>query len=180
MFNYENQKNVDKVKKGIHKSVKIWDYSDVVGDVTIGEGTVIGRYSFLYGKHVPVRIGKYCQFMGWHLIDNGATFGDNIFVGAGTQFTTTKFPKPFNEDVIVEDIVVEDGVVIGANCTILPGVTIGKGSIIGGGSVVSKDIPLDVVAFGNPARVQRPFGVSQNEIKDHESSLLKQYGDWGT
>jgi len=142
----------------IHPSVKIWDHTDVVGDVTIGEGTILGRSSFFYGKYAPVVIGKNCQFIGWNFLDDGAIIGDNVFVGGGTQFTSEKYPVSKNTNVIIDKVIVEDFVVIGANCTILPGITIGRGSIVGAGSVVTKDIPEGVIVYGNPAEIKRKIG----------------------
>ena len=58
------------------------------------------------------------------------------------------------------DIVVEDGAWIGAGCILLPGVTVGRNAVVGAGSVVTKDVPADAVAAGNPATVIRPRDVS--------------------
>ena len=70
---------------------------------------------------------------------------------------------------------VDDGhIYIGAGVIVLPGVTIGKNSVIGAGSVVTRDIPENVVAVGNPCRVMRPIGE-----KDRETFFRDEKIDWG-
>jgi len=147
----------ENIKPVIHPTVKIWDYTDVVGDVTIGKNTIVGRSSFVYGKHAPVTIGENCQFIGWNFISDGTKIGNNVFIGGGTQFTNDKFPSPHQITPKLDYVIVEDDVVIGANCTILPGVTIGQGSVIGAGSVVTKNIPTGSIVYGNPARPKMDF-----------------------
>ena len=68
---------------------------------------------------------------------------------------------------------IEECVWVGAGAIILPGVTIGKNSVIGAGSVVTKDIPANVVAVGNPCRVMRPIGE-----KDRETFFRNEKIDW--
>ena len=75
----------------------------------------------------------------------------------------------FNKDVHIEECVW-----IGAGVTVLPGVTIGKNSVIGAGSIVTRDIPENVVAVGNPCRVLRPIGE-----KDRETFFRNEKIDWG-
>jgi acetyltransferase-like isoleucine patch superfamily enzyme len=90
------------------------------------------------------------------------SIGDNVNVGANTTILDTDF-HPLNpterqmhpQDAHTAPIVIEDHVFIGMNCMILKGVTIGQGSVIGAGSVVTKSIPPGVIAAGNPARVIR-------------------------
>ena len=86
----------------------------------------------------------------------GITIGNNVGISVGTVLCSTNHPcNPLTLDTfecIKEPIVIEDDVWIGANCTILGNVTIGKGAIIGAGSVVTKNIPAGEVWAGNPAR----------------------------
>ena len=87
------------------------------------------------------------------------TIGDNCFIGPMCGFYTVKHPldpQRRNEGYVQgEPITLKDNVWIGGSCTILPGVTIGENSVIGAGSVVTRDIPANSVAVGNPARVIR-------------------------
>ncbi len=74
--------------------------------------------------------------------------GNDVFIGMGTVFTNDKHPPSKK----LEHTIVNDGASIGANVTVLPGITIGKGSMIGAGSVVTKSVPDGEIWFGNPAR----------------------------
>ncbi len=107
-----------------------------VPEVTIGERTAIGDRTEIHCGH-KVTIGKQVA-ISWDVI---FLESDYHSVGGGEGV-----PRP---------IIIEDGVWIGARCIILKGVTIGKNSVIGAGSVVTKSIPANSIAAGNPARVIR-------------------------
>ena len=122
------------------------------------------------GHHIHlgnnVYINSNCTFVddGHIYIGDHVMFGPNVTVATATHPIDPELRKKnyqYNKDVHIEE-----GVWIGANVVILPGVTIGKNSVIGAGSVVTKDIPSNVVAFGNPARVQRPITEKDKEKED--------------
>ena len=77
--------------------------------------------------------------------------GNNVFIGPNVTFTNDKKPR-VSGDWTLLDTIIEDDVSIGAGSIILPGIKIGKGSMIGAGSVVTKDVPPNTVVAGNPAR----------------------------
>lgn len=117
--------------------------------------TVLPPLYIDYGK--PVHIGKKCfiqqccTFFG----RGGITIGNDVFIGPKVNLITINHdPNPENRSATYgRPIVIEDKVWIGINSTILPGVTIGRGAIVGAGSVVTKDVPAMTVVAGNPARV---------------------------
>ena len=78
---------------------------------------------------------------------------NNVFVGPHAVFTTDKNPPSFGEWRKERPTIVKSGASIGANSTILPNLTIGEGSVVGAGSVVTKDVPDGVTVVGNPARI---------------------------
>lgn len=86
--------------------------------------------------------------------NGGLQIGDRVLIAANTTITTRGHPKDTPRHGRVEDapIIIEDDVWIGANAVILPGVTIGKGAIVGAGAVVTRDVPPDTVVGGVPAR----------------------------
>ena len=97
------------------------------------------------------------------LVDDGEIYiGDYTMIGPNVNIVTAGHPilPELREEVYQFNIPVRIGrnVWIGAGVTILPGVTVGDNTVIGAGSVVTKDIPADVVAVGNPCRVLRPIG----------------------
>jgi acetyltransferase-like isoleucine patch superfamily enzyme len=91
------------------------------------------------------------------------TIEDDVFVGHGVMFINDKYPKSTNEsgelqtedDWKVVSTLVKQGASIGSNATLLCGITVGSGSIVGAGSVVTRDVPDKAVVAGNPAKVIR-------------------------
>lgn len=87
------------------------------------------------------------------------TIGDRVLLGPSVHLYTTTHPLDFVERAkgmqLTAPIVLEDDCWIGGNSVIMPGVTIGKGAVIGAGSIVTQSIPAGVVAFGNPCKVQQ-------------------------
>lgn len=123
----------------------IEDFSTInngVGDVFIGNETVIGLGNTIIG---PVIIG------------NGVMLAQNIVVSGLNHGYEDISISPSKQPVSTKQIVINDDVWVGANSTITAGVTIGKHSVIGAGSVVVKDVPEYSIAVGNPARVIKKY-----------------------
>ncbi len=132
------------VKIGIN--VAIWNYV-VIGDNTkIGDGTLIGSFCDI-GKDVV--LGKNCNIQAHVTISNGCVLGDNVFIAPNSSLLNDKYPKsPFLTPPIIKD-----GAQIGGGVTILPDVTVSEEAVVGGGSVVTKNVVPRTVVAGNPARV---------------------------
>lgn len=115
----------------------------------IGHGCSVGTHAVLepgnrVGNETRIHTGAFLEHV---------TLGDRVFVAPHVVFTDDPHPScPRFEDCVLGAIV-EDDVSIGGNATILPGVRLGRGSLIGAGSVVTSDVPRASVAVGNPARV---------------------------
>jgi acetyltransferase-like isoleucine patch superfamily enzyme len=110
------------------------------GDIVIGDDCSVNPYSILYG-HGGLKIG-----------DKVRIASHTVIIPGNHKFGRVDIPI-FRQGVTMKGIVIDDDVWIGANCTILDGVSIGKGAVIGAGSVVTRDVePFSVVA-GVPARV---------------------------
>ncbi len=112
-----------------------------------------------YGKNIELGENFYSNHNLTILDGAKVVFGDNVFVAPNCVFSTAGHPVDFerrNKGLeFARPIIVGDNVWIGASVTVLPGVKIGNGSVIGAGSVVNKDVPDNVVAVGNPCRVIR-------------------------
>lgn len=137
---------------------------------TIGEGTTIWQYCVILPG---AKIGKGCNICSHCFIENGVLIGnnvtikcgvqlwdgieieDNVFIGPNVTFTNDRYPKSHNRQFVPERTIIKKGASIGANATILPGITIGEGAIIGAGSVVCHDIPPRTISYGVPAKVIR-------------------------
>jgi dTDP-4-amino-4,6-dideoxygalactose transaminase/acetyltransferase-like isoleucine patch superfamily enzyme len=123
----------------------------------IGENTKIGTFVEIQKKAF---IGNNCKISSHSFICEGVTIEDNVFIGHGVMFTNDKFPRATNSDGglqnesdwSVERTVVKKGASIGSNSTILSGITIGEGAMVGAGSVVTRDVPAYAVVYGNPAK----------------------------
>lgn len=116
-------------------------------------------FYFCYGTHIHLGTGTYIN-VNCNFIDDGEIFvGEKVMFGPAVTIATVGHPiKPDMRQYMYADPVhIEDNCWIGANVTICPGVTIGENTVIGAGSVVTKDIPANVVAAGNPCKVLRPI-----------------------
>ena len=119
------------------------------------------------GHHLHLGSNVYANF-NLTLVDDGNIFiKDNVMIGPNVTIITAS--HPINAELRMKEIqfnrnvIINENVWIGANVTILPGVTIGKNSVIGAASVVTKDVPENVVVVGNPARVMRKISSRDDE-----------------
>jgi acetyltransferase-like isoleucine patch superfamily enzyme len=115
----------------------------------IGAGTKIHEPVFI-GNNVI--IGDDCRIQAFVFIPDNVVIGNRVFVGPHTCFTNDPHPPSHGAWKELDPTVVEDDVSIGANCTILPNITLGKGCKIGAGSVVTKSVKDGDTVYGNPAR----------------------------
>ena len=135
----------------------------------IGEGCYIEPplHSNWAGKHVHFGRDVYANFNLTLVDETDIYVGDKVMFGPNVTVATAGHPiEPHLRDLQLQyNIPVHIGrnVWIGANSVVLPGVTIGENTVFGAGSVVTKDIPANVVAVGNPCRVLRPIGDRDKE-----------------
>lgn len=146
------------------------DPTSCVQSVTIGEDTKIWQFCVVLGRAV---IGKNCNINSHCFIENDVVLGDNVtvkcgvqlwdglrvgndvFIGPNVTFTNDMYPRSKHYPPEFLKTTLERGVSIGANATILCGITIGQYAMIGAGSVVTKDVPPYTLWYGNPARFHR-------------------------
>ncbi len=124
----------------------IWNYVVIGDNSNIGDGTIIGSFCDI-GKEV--KIGKNCNIQAHVTISNGCILGDGVFIAPNSSLLNDKYPK----SSLLTPPVIQDGAQIGGGVTILPDVVVGEKAVIGGGSVVTKNVPAKTVVSGVPARV---------------------------
>ena len=139
----------DVQSKQIGDKTTIWQFCVVLEGAVIGSNCNINCHVFIendvkIGDNVTIKPGVYL----W----DGIEIEDNVFIGPNVTFTNDLKPrsKIYQESFL--KTIVKAGASIGANATILPGLTIGENALIGAGSVVTKDIPANEIWVGNPAK----------------------------
>lgn len=120
-----------------------------------------------YGSHVHLEESFYANFNLVLVDDTDIYIGDKTMIGPNVTICTTGHPAyPLYREMVAHyslPIHIGKNVWIGANSVVLPGVTIGDNTVIGAGSIVTRDIPANVVAVGNPCRVMRELGERDRE-----------------
>jgi UDP-2-acetamido-3-amino-2,3-dideoxy-glucuronate N-acetyltransferase len=137
---------------------QIWLHCQVRENARIGKGCVIGKGVYV---DYDVIIGDSCKIQNNVSIFAGVTLEDGVFVGPHVCFTNDKIPRAVNpdmtlkslEDWVITKTLVKAGAAIGANSTILCGVTIGRWAMVAAGTIVTKDVPDHALVMGNPARI---------------------------
>ena len=125
---------------------------------SIGDGTKVGAFVEIQRGAV---VGCNCKISSHSFICEGVSIGNGVFVGHGVMFINDIYPRAVTADGSLQthadwkvvSTKVMDRVSIGSNATILAGITIGEGSLIGAGAVVTHDVPADSIVAGVPARV---------------------------
>lgn len=151
------------------------EYARIASDVKLGRDVKIYAFVNLYGCEIGddsrigtfveiqkgAKIGKRVKISSHSFICEGVTIADEVFIGHGVMFINDKYPRATTDTGELQtetdweciSTLVQNRVSIGSNATIMCGVTIGEGAMVGAGSVVTRDVPAGTVVAGNPARV---------------------------
>ena len=152
---------MDKViNTGIHKladvattevgvGTRIWQFVVILPGAKIGTECNICAHVFIENDViVGDRVTIKCGVQLW----DGLRVGDDVFIGPNATFTNDKFPRSKQFPAKFLETIIENGASIGAGAVILPGITIGQGSMVAAGSVVTKNVASKSLVQGNPAR----------------------------
>lgn len=154
------------------------DHLCIAPDVSLGKNVKMSKFINLYGCEIGdetkigafveiqknAKVGKNCKISSHTFICEGVTIEDDVFVGHNVTFINDMYPRATTSngelqtenDWKVERTLVKRGASIGSGATVLANVTIGEHAIVGAGSVVTKDVPANMIVAGSPARQLRP------------------------
>lgn len=134
----------------IGNGTKIWHFSHILRDTTIGTSCNIGQ-NVVIGPSVS--IGSGCKIQNNVSVYQGVTLEDDVFCGPSMVFTNVFNPRAHVKRMDeAKDTLIKRGASLGANCTIVCGVTVGAYAFVGAGAVVTKDVSNYALMYGNPAR----------------------------
>jgi len=137
----------------VGKGTKIWHFTHIMDGVEIGENCNIGQNVFIAKN---TKIGNNVKIQNNVSVFEGVVLEDDVFCGPSIVFTNVKIPRsafPKSKSSEYLQTKVKQGATIGANSTIVCGVTVGKHAFIGAGAVVTKDVPEFAIVYGNPAKI---------------------------
>ena len=143
----------------IGMGTSVWHHAQIREGVSIGQHCIIGKGVYIDSG---VSIGDNVKIQNYVSVFHGVCIEDGVFVGPHVCFTNDLRPRAVNpdgspkstDDWVVSQTLIRTGVSLGANSTIVCGVTIGTWAMIGAGSVVTRDVPNFGLVFGNPARLR--------------------------
>jgi len=163
------------------------EFCAIAPDVKLGQGVRLSKFINLYGCEIGdetkigafveiqknARVGRRCKISSHTFVCEGVIIEDNVFVGHGVTFINDSYPRATTsegelqteKDWRVETTLVKRGASIGSGSTILSQVVIGENSIVGAGSVVTRDVPPNTIVAGNPAKVLRSIDPVESVTK---------------
>lgn len=134
----------------IGNNTRVWHFVHVCSGAQIGEGCSLGQNVFVGNK---VTIGDNVKVQNNVSVYDNVHIEDDVFCGPSMVFTNVYNPRSFIErKTEYRDTLVKKGATLGANCTIVCGVTIGEYSLVGAGAVINKDVPAFALMVGVPAK----------------------------
>lgn len=171
------------------------DHLSIAPDVRLGAGVKLSKFINLYGCQIGentkigafveiqknARVGRNCKISSHTFICEGVTIEDEVFIGHGVTFINDTYPRATSAsgqlqteaDWKVEPTRVCRGASIGSGATILSRVTVGEGAIVGAGSVVTRDVPANVIVAGNPAKLLRSAGSEGGGLAQAQHAALR-------
>jgi UDP-2-acetamido-3-amino-2,3-dideoxy-glucuronate N-acetyltransferase len=157
--------------KNVGKNSRIWAFAHVLPNAILGSECNICDHVFIENDVVlGDRVTVKCGVQLW----DGITAEDDVFIGPNATFTNDPFPRSKQYPEKFPRTVIGRGASIGANATILPGLTIGQHAMIGAGSVVTRSVPANAIVVGNPARI---IGYADEGNKQNKVSVGAAFAD---
>ncbi len=142
----------DVAEATIGEGTRVWQFAVILKGATIGANCNICAHTMIEGDVV---VGDNVTIKNGVFLWDGTRIEDDVFIGPNATFTNDPFPRSKVYPDAFTGITVRRGASIGANATLLPGVTIGEYAMVGAGAVVTRDVEPHSVVVGNPAKVVR-------------------------
>lgn len=156
--------------KMIGKDTRIWAFAHILPGAVIGDDCNICDHTFIENN---VTIGNRVTIKSGVQLWDGIVLEDDVFIGPNATFTNDPFPRSKHYPEKYSKTLIKKGASIGANATILPGITIGQYGMVGAGSVVTRDVPSYAIVAGNPARIiGYADAISKKVINQHEPTNM--------
>lgn len=152
--------------ENIGKNTRVWAFVHVLPGAVIGEDCNLCDQVFIEND---VIVGNRVTIKSGVQLWDGITLEDDVFVGPNAAFTNDPFPRSKQYPEAFSRTVIRKGASIGANATILPGITIGQYAMVGAGTVVTKDVPPFAIVVGNPARITGYVNSDDRHKRDTKS-----------
>lgn len=165
----------------IGEGTQIWHYAQIREGVVIGRNCIIGKGTYV---DFDVHLGDCCKLQNGVNLYHGAYLEDGVFLGPGVMVLNDKIPRAISPDGTlktsseweVSPVKIGYGVSIGGGAIILPGITLGKWSMIGSGAVVTGDVQEYGIYYGNPAKLYGFACPCGNRLPDGELSFCPKCG----
>ena len=152
--------------KTVGDNTRVWAFAHVLPGAKIGSDCNICDHVFIENDvTVGDRVTVKCGVQLW----DGVTLEDDVFVGPNATFTNDVFPRSKHHLSAYPRTIVQRGASIGANATILPGLTIGSQAMVGAGAVIVRSVPPNAIVVGNPARIVGYVGAGKAEPASQRS-----------
>lgn len=147
---------------------RIWAFAHILPKAVVGDNCNICDHTFIendviIGDNVTIK----CGVQIW----DGLRIEDNVFVGPNVTFTNDRFPRSKAYQEVIPITSIKKGASIGANATILPGITIGSNAMVGAGAVVSHSVPDNAIVVGNPANIVGYVGTEKRHALTRNSTV---------
>jgi len=150
---YKDKTAIVSEKAKIGKNTKIWHWTHVRENCSIGENCIIGQNCYIAPN---VIIGNNVKIQNNVSVYEGVIIEDNVFIGPSVVFTNVKMPRSqIDQSHNFQKTIINKGVSIGANSTIICGNQIGENSFVGAGSIITRNVPANKLVYGAPARIIR-------------------------
>lgn len=154
----------------IGTGTRVWAFAHILPRAQIGSDCNICDNVFIENDvTIGDRVTIKCGVQVW----DGVTLEDDVFIGPNATFTNDKFPRSRKIPETYARTVIRNGASVGANATILPGITIERGAMIGSGAVVTRSVPPNAIVVGNPAKIVGYVDAKQ-AIRDDSSIFTKE------